>query len=489
VGTLSEDDKSHFRDEEQSLKTAQAMWAGTVTVLSTLGALTLPAVFPATPIIAGAVAVTVLKRKQYAVERVLADPPRSDYWTATHAHRRRYIPGTLGDSPLAIALDQAAIATLRATAYLEASVRADERSQGARIDGHDSIADWHLEERTNHFELALRWSGEMAVALNVLAYSWAAFAVDSGLDEVTIPVDIPERGLSPEERVGLERTGLVTSDLDLDADRREGVRQVLALGRGTVGGVALESAVSTRRLSRATGQVARGRRALPARVGQEAEQLLPSPEGRDAALRGGDVEAATQRLLPAAERGSPDAMFELGLIANATSDHSAARNWLRRAAAVSAPRSQGEYLVQLKRAPEYEQILPPPKQLVEDLQVAKKETEKPDADRVEQYWRALSDNGREVFRAAARIESRRRSGYSLHDIAELLGTSYESVRSMHRSTGRTAKRWRRETGTEEPIRLVTEDYRWDESRKGNRTFYRLPPGVADLILKFPMEED
>jgi hypothetical protein len=487
VGALSEDDKPHLLDERQSLKTAQAMWAGTVTVLSTLGALTLPALFPATPIIVGAVAVTVLKRKQYAVERVLDDPPRFDYRTATYARRRRYVPGALGGSQLALATDQAAIATLRATAYLEASVRADERSQGARIDGHDSLADWHLEERANHFEMALRWSGEMAVALNVLAYSWAAFAVDSGLDEVEIPTEIAGRDLSPEEHAALTSTGLVTDDLDLEIDRREGVQQVLALGPETVGSLALESAVSTRRLSWTTGQVARGRRALPERAGEEAGQLLPSPE-RQRALPRGDLETAAQRLLPAAEQGSADAMFELGLIANAKGDHVLARNWLSQAAAVSAPRSQEEYLVRLERAPEYEQILPPPKQL-EDLGVTRLETEKPDAELVERYWRALSDNGRKIFRAAARLEGRGRSGYSLHDIAEVLGISYESARSMHRSTGRTAKSWRRETGTEEPIRLQTEDYRWDESHKGNRTFYRLPSGVADLFLKFPMEGD
>jgi hypothetical protein len=482
---MSENDKPHLLDEQQSLKSAQAMWGGTVTVLSTLGALTLPAIFPATPIIVGAVAITVLKRKQYAVERVLADPPRSDYQTATYAHRRRYIPGALGDSPLALATDQAAVATLRATAYLEASVRADERSQGARIDGHDSLADWHLEERANHFELALRWSGEMAVALTVLAYSWAAFAIDSGLGDVAIPTDIPERDFFPEERAGLERTGLVTHDLDLVTGRREDVRQVLALGFSTVGDVALESAVSTRELSRATDQVARGTRALPERADQEAEQLLPSAEEREEALRGVDLESAMPRLLPAAEQGSADAMFDLGLIANARGDHAAARNWLSQAAAVSAPRSREEYFVQLERVREYEQITPP----VEDLHVGKRETEKFDAGRVERYWHALSDNGRKIFGAAARIESRRSSGYSFDDIAEVLGISYESVRSMHRSTGRTAKSWRRETGTEEPIRLEAKDYRWDEPRKGNRTFYRLSSGVADLILEFPREDD
>lgn len=102
-------------------------------------------------------------------------------------------------------------------------------------------------------------------------------------------------------------------------------------------------------------------------------------------------------------------------------------------------------------------------------------------DRLERYWRALSDNGRKVFGAAARIEAHSGPGYTLEDIAENLSLTYGSVRSMHRSTGRTAKAWRRDTGTDEPIKLEWEDYDWDQSREGNRTSYHLPPEAADAI--------
>jgi hypothetical protein len=477
VGALPEEDKPRLFDEQKSLKDAQATWGGTLGVLSALG-MALSPVVAAVPFAVGSVAVAVLKRKQNAVERVLADPPRFDYETATRAHRRRYIPGVLGDDRLAVATDQAAVATLRATAYLEASVRADERSQGARIDGHIDFADWHLEEARHLFELAMKWSGEMAVALNVLALSWAAFAVDSAIDALPLPDDIHAGDFPPEARTTFDRTGLVTDDLDLVIGQPE-VRHVLASGPSTVGDVALESAVSTRELSRRVGQVAGGRRALPQRAGVEAAPLSSTAEYSEVLQRGGP-EAVKQRLLPAAERGSTDAMFDLGTLSHAKGDRAEARVWLSEAAALSAPLPQKEYLSEVQRLTEYEQLLPPPRQLESPL-VARGLVGKPDADRVARYWSVLSENGRKVFRAAAQIEKHRRSSYTLDDIGELLGLPYESVRSMHRSTGRTAKSWRRETGTEEPIRLEAESYHWEESREGNRTSYRLPPGVAGLI--------
>lgn len=110
-----------------------------------------------------------------------------------------------------------------------------------------------------------------------------------------------------------------------------------------------------------------------------------------------------------------------------------------------------------------------------------------EVDLLERYWRALSDNGRKIFGAAARIENHAGPGYTLEDIAENLSLTYESVRSMHRSTGRTAKAWRRDTGTEEPIKLEWKDYDWDESRGGNRTTYRLPVGCAEAIKKLESE--
>jgi len=99
---------------------------------------------------------------------------------------------------------------------------------------------------------------------------------------------------------------------------------------------------------------------------------------------------------------------------------------------------------------------------------------------VERYWHDyLSDNTRKLFRQAAAIETFSGPGYTLEDIAQHLSLDYESVRSFAQTQGRTARRWREETGTPEPIRLEAENY--GEAASGMRTSYHLPQGVAETI--------
>jgi hypothetical protein len=120
---------------------------------------------------------------------------------------------------------------------------------------------------------------------------------------------------------------------------------------------------------------------------------------------------------------------------------------------------------------------------VEGARLAAEHSQAADVDRVERYFRDfLSDNGRRVFGAAARIEDHAGPGFTLEDIASNLSVTYETVRSWHRTAGRSAKRWRKETGTPEPVRLESMDYDWDPNRQGFRTAYRLPDGVADEIV-------
>jgi PIN like domain len=103
-------------------------------------------------------------------------------------------------------------------------------------------------------------------------------------------------------------------------------------------------------------------------------------------------------------------------------------------------------------------------------------------DQIARYWREyLSRNARRVFHAAANIEIYRGPDYTLDDIAEHMSITYESARSLHRTSGRAARRWREDTGTEPPIRLDWTDYRQDDSQNGMRTTYRLPSGIADEI--------
>jgi hypothetical protein len=103
---------------------------------------------------------------------------------------------------------------------------------------------------------------------------------------------------------------------------------------------------------------------------------------------------------------------------------------------------------------------------------------------VERYWREfLSDSGKKIFATAALIERHSGPGFTLDQIAANRSIDYESAKAWHRNAGRTAKRWREETGTEEPIKLQdTGEYGWRPEYSGDRTTYRLPPGLGETII-------
>jgi predicted flap endonuclease-1-like 5' DNA nuclease len=116
-------------------------------------------------------------------------------------------------------------------------------------------------------------------------------------------------------------------------------------------------------------------------------------------------------------------------------------------------------------------------------------TEAPDStpspEEVERYWRDyLSDNGRALYAAAAAIEHETRGVFTLNDVAQRMEAEYSSAQSIHRTTGRSARRWNDQTGLEPPIRLDWMDYAWNDDEQGMRTQYQLPEGIADLILGF-----
>jgi hypothetical protein len=99
----------------------------------------------------------------------------------------------------------------------------------------------------------------------------------------------------------------------------------------------------------------------------------------------------------------------------------------------------------------------------------------------------LSNNGRKVFGAAARIEDfHGRPGFTLDDVAANLSVTYETVKSWHRTTGRSAKRWRRERGRTEPIRFEWIDYSPVDDAGAQRTIYRLPAHVVEVIRDLPV---
>lgn len=105
-------------------------------------------------------------------------------------------------------------------------------------------------------------------------------------------------------------------------------------------------------------------------------------------------------------------------------------------------------------------------------------------DPVEEYWsNYLSPSARRLYRAAAEIEKSDGSGFSLEDIARRLELEYDSVKSHHRNSGRTATKWEREKGNPAPVRLVFDgNYGPQEGADGWRSRYKLPGGVADKVL-------
>lgn len=106
----------------------------------------------------------------------------------------------------------------------------------------------------------------------------------------------------------------------------------------------------------------------------------------------------------------------------------------------------------------------------------------PDADQVERYFRHyLSDHGRKLYGAAALLEDHRGPGYTLSDVAKSLSIDYPRAQSFHRTSGRSARRWRDDTGTDAPIRLLDMSYDWVEDENGMRTRYQFPPGVPKII--------
>jgi hypothetical protein len=104
-------------------------------------------------------------------------------------------------------------------------------------------------------------------------------------------------------------------------------------------------------------------------------------------------------------------------------------------------------------------------------------------DPVEEYWTDyLSPSGRKLYEAAARIERIDGAGFTLEDIADNLSIDYESAKSYHRNSGRTATRWEREKGIPAPIQLVFDGtYMAQKGGSGLRSQYALPAGAAEKI--------
>lgn len=85
------------------------------------------------------------------------------------------------------------------------------------------------------------------------------------------------------------------------------------------------------------------------------------------------------------------------------------------------------------------------------------------------YWSDyLSDNGRQLYRAAAVLE-RHQGPFTLSELAGAMSITYGSVQSYHRTSGRSARKWRDDRRVPEPVRLDDLSYTWVADENGIRT--------------------
>ena len=343
VPQLSDAAKGPLLDEQLSLKNAQVSW-GAIGVLGspfTSHVLYLPTVV-------SGVMIAVLRRQENAVTRALADPPRSDYATQTRAHSRRYIPGRLGLDPLAEAADRVAVTNLRAAAYLEAAVRAEERAMGATADGAHDLARAREAEGRALLESARAQSVAVASESTRFAIAIASYATRlEGLDLADSPAR-PTRTLDVSDAVQAAGriTGLVVSDLDTELDLPEfaeptSLRQGLSTVTLSVAELARTSRVLSHRL------VVTGLAPLP--IGEleriivplEPDDLLQTREygfGLIERQRGNEPQAIGW-FRRASELGDAHAAYELGAYEVETGNEAAATRWFNNAASAGLARA------------------------------------------------------------------------------------------------------------------------------------------------------
>lgn len=329
---LEPDEKPPLLDERQSLRNAQAAWAVPLLVAPPAVGLLATAGLALVPLTAFAVIIATLKRQENAIDRALDDPPRRDFTTRTRARSRRYLPGQLGTSDAAIATDAAAVATLRVAAYLEAMVRADERSLGAHLAGEEGVAEERAREARDFLERARAAEALKAERLKWLGGTWAELGVNPEL--ATQQVEPNPEALASDGRLRsafvareAQRAGLVVSDLDLRIEPETTAAE-------TASGALITAARRTRALADASNAVFEAARSEEARRLIRFALPAPTPPEYERGLRArstGRIDEAMRLFERAADRGSPDAMFELAELSLERERPVEARDWYRRA--------------------------------------------------------------------------------------------------------------------------------------------------------------
>jgi hypothetical protein len=227
---------------------------------------------------------------------------------------------------LAVATDAAVVATLRVAAYLEASVRADERAQGAEAAREEGVARTRLEEAFIFRERARAAEADRAIWLDALSVTWADWATAPGVFEPPVAREPARLDIRPLYRAAASRAGMVISKLSLPqpepAEARQGPTAIL------------EAVSSAKKLARSSEVFFRDAPSTLAGdfVARRREPALPEGYQQGVIAREeGDLERAESLLIGAANAGSTDAMYELGSIAMLREDLTGARKWFRRA--------------------------------------------------------------------------------------------------------------------------------------------------------------
>ncbi len=340
--SLSDEEKPALLDEQQRLKNLRISWTAWLAVLGYIAAEVTTAPTLIGPL-AGVSIVSrvVIERQLNANERALADPPRTDFQTRTKAHRRRYRPGFLGDSPLAHAADAAAVAALHVVSYREAAVRADERAQGAALAGHDDLEQSSTGEAMRLMERSRDCERVLAASLDVLGMAWAdVIASDTQLRDRE--VSFSDGGtvvVPPQAWEALQGTGLVTTGLEVDKIAMP-PKLMSEIGSKSLLGLAVATAKDARMLALAAARVATRSEDRHVQLAVLAGSRRVMSEQYERALQAweeGDPGNAVALMRSAAKAGSPDAMFQLGMLAQDRGDYQAAQRWLRMATEHNVP--------------------------------------------------------------------------------------------------------------------------------------------------------
>lgn len=120
-----------------------------------------------------AVCLYVLQLNKIDTNRILNDPPRVDYDVPVRARRRRFDPGHM-QSPIESATAQFVERVLDRLAYLEATVRADERAQHALSIGDDAHFQQRLLEGQRAADRAASAAERLSRAADEFASTWSS---------------------------------------------------------------------------------------------------------------------------------------------------------------------------------------------------------------------------------------------------------------------------------------------------------------------------